>query len=81
MMKNLFNKLGHLIEKKKLMRRITLGWGLLIVSTTTGVFLERIYNAPEAITSPVANVLISIVGLVAVVGGIYNHSRGKEDQR
>jgi len=75
-----WKRFDWLMEHRKLLRRASLVWSILIVSTTAGVFFERLYNDPEAITGPVATIMTGLIGLVAVVEGIYNYTRGKEDE-
>lgn len=66
-----------LIEKHKLIRRLTLLWAICLI---TWVVLKVFGGPLDAITGAVATAMGMVVGLLATVIGFYQHTRANETQ-
>ncbi len=63
------------LDKYRVIRRLTLFWAASLITYTVLVALDDL----TLITTPVASVVASVVGIMAVVVGFYVKGRFKEN--
>ena len=65
----------NLIEKHKLIRRLTLLWSLILITAV----VIKVFWFPIDIPNGTAMALGTVVGILGTVIGLYKWMRGKED--
>jgi len=66
--------IGELFEKYKLVRRVMIVWACWLITVT----IYKFYGMADKLNDPAARVIIAVIGLLAVVIGFYQWSRGKD---
>jgi hypothetical protein len=67
------------IENHKLVRRLTLGWALWLIT----VVILRVTDPEvmEHVNGPMATIVTGVIGILATIIGFYMKLRGKDDDR